>query len=385
MNTLKKKLEDVEAHSSARLERLQAEFDIAKDDWECKEEALRRQNADLQSDLGRKSADVEKLNTSLTKAANRISVLHETFSPQAPQSAERALVDLAETMEGTLWKPRKGNMKRHGWEEVIAKIDVSTFTLRGSGGEGQSNLVEWEASCIKKASAVKQEDVGTPHRVLAIRVVNSLFFTLITQVIHARANDVPCILQLVLVKVTKREEMPGEASAFADVHDKVDHDKYHFQGHLFEKATLEGSELCMVCKKACTTATSVVRMIGAGKNRPFNCIHCTKLVHLHHITNNEMAIGTCSGKKVVNKTLLLKAASPSERDRWLECFQLLIKRELKAVELERGYIDAGKLEAAAATANPTTEIPSTPVANMPADKETPLDTSGTPSKRIDTF
>jgi hypothetical protein len=151
LNTLRKKLEDIEAESSVNLEQLQAEFDTAKDDWAISEEALRRANHDLQEDLGRKSDNVTNLNTSLNKATNRLSLMRESISPQTP---ERPLGN-GGIMEGVLWQPKKGNMKRHGWEQLAAKIDLSGFSLLGDGPD----VSKWAASCVKKASKVRPEEV----------------------------------------------------------------------------------------------------------------------------------------------------------------------------------------------------------------------------------
>eukprot|EP00036_Acanthoecidae_sp_10tr_P014489 CAMPEP_0206289884 /NCGR_PEP_ID=MMETSP0106_2-20121207/2340_1 /ASSEMBLY_ACC=CAM_ASM_000206 /TAXON_ID=81532 /ORGANISM="Acanthoeca-like sp., Strain 10tr" /LENGTH=1385 /DNA_ID=CAMNT_0053720439 /DNA_START=135 /DNA_END=4292 /DNA_ORIENTATION=+ len=311
LNMLRKMLEDTEADANQRVDKIQNEFDGAKDEWEVTETALRRALDDMKKDLGRKAADVEKLNSSLDKAANRISVLHETFSPQSiPRSPQHALVDLATSFQGILFQPKRGNMKR-GWEEWSAKVDMSGFSLV----YGQENL-QWDAGCVRRAEAVRPEEV-----------------------IHAKKGDVPCIFRILLVKTTKRKDKSTDITEYAKVHDKLENEKFFFRGHFFERAALEKDEPCNICFKVCSSSGGKM-FLGSKHNRPYSCRDCSMIVHQHHITNNER-MKACSGVKVVDKTLLLKAPTPSERDRWLECFQSLIKSELDKVEQERRCIDAG--------------------------------------------
>ena len=272
-------------------EEFRAQEEEYREEFRLKEEAYTEQIERLKENIDQKSIETQQMR----RATNRITQLYDReleLNPSAVSSPPMAMIQKTLKMqcyvEGCLSRPKRGNMKKHGWETFFCSADNEILKMHLTSDT---------------STAVETFSIKDMHHVQAVTK---------EQVIHAKANEVPRIFKLVCVIVSEasKEIYPENC-----VHSVLEKDVYHFRGHVFEKSVSKKAELCTLCHKA-TVGISSMSMLGSGKNRGYQCKFCKKVTHLKHVREDDNGLNDCKGS-IELKEILLMADTEEDRQRWV--------------------------------------------------------------------
>eukprot|EP00041_Stephanoeca_diplocostata_P031254 m.969746 g.969746 ORF g.969746 m.969746 type:complete len:746 (+) comp23921_c0_seq10:2533-4770(+) len=305
ISQLQSKLDETEDYYKKEMAQLEAAATTVEEKLDAAQHEFAqatRKNEEKISTLERELAHRCAESNRKEKLANRLSTICDTgdTGPSSPQlQLLTKLLAESDVMEGKILRPKRGNMRKHGWETFHCKINASVMKLFREGEqEHGKSLLEIEVAHMQVCREIKEDEA-----------------------IHAKPFDIPKIFHLLTVKTTKDKSVTyGERDPHVDEGNGV----YRYRAHTFQKADKAllrrgQTELCSVCHKTCSNGWTT----ALSKNRALQCRDCKKLVHLKHVVGDE-DIKKCPGKIETEEYMFMTRTKQESAD-WIKHINRLIK------------------------------------------------------------
>jgi len=281
-------------------------------DFDDEREVFQQQVKTLQKALDRRSASVQRLETSLTQvedACEEVTMNQNQQLALSPQIIKMKSTILSVTeKKGWLQRPKK-NFRKNRWEPCFCKVTADQFLVYMHDNESSAEAPVYE--------------LAVRHMLYARAIIP-------TDMQYAATGEIPRIFQITFSEINRNvgSMMPARKSKTDSMKKgpvkphvvypgKIEgENEYGFNDHLFQKEFVRRS--------------MVIGLFKGKKNTFYKCKHCHFECEEKKIKQNDAKeVRECLGKPSFEKYTFL-ADTDAERDEWVEHLMRLVNRRSEA-------------------------------------------------------